>query len=333
MGLKTSTKQEKMKRQIQSIFIFLLIIITAFCLWAGKRAYISQQEQAQEKAATILKQSIQLEKKHFLGPISHRYSSSDSKALDILWEEKEGWLVQYTLTCWDPNRVRFDSIFNAELTRQNIQGKGAIYFSQSGKTVCTASDTLFKEKAVLVDRLTFRLDHNPDNLCIIEGYVKFPTGWLLAKTKAIPYILFAWILSILLSIGGYRYWIHTEKKKMTEFEKRKTESEGWIKLPNDIHFDPTRGIVKQQETSVNLTDMNRELFNAFLDAEHHFLTYEQMYHLFSPSNRTDIELSRNEKNTISSMAIRLRRQIKPITAIQILSFPNNGYQLTFKEEQ
>ena len=99
----------------------------------------------------------------------------------------------------DPNRIRFDSIFNAELTRQNIQGKGAIYFSQSGKTVCTASDTLFKEKAVLVDRLTFRLDHNPDNLCIIEGYVKFPTGWLLAKTKAIPYILFAWVLSIFLS--------------------------------------------------------------------------------------------------------------------------------------
>ena len=52
---------------------------------------------------------------------------------------------------------------------------------------------------------------------------------------------------------------------MAEFEERKTESEGWIKLPNDIHFDPTRGIVKQQEISVNLTDMNRELFNAFLD--------------------------------------------------------------------
>ena len=120
---------------------------------------------------------------------------------------------------------------------------------------------------------------------------------------------------------------------MAEFEKRKTESEGWIKLPNDIHFDPTRGIVKQQEISVNLTDMNRELFNTFLDAEQHFLTYEQMYHLFSPSNRTDIELSRNEKNTISSMAIRLRKQIKPITTIQIISFPNNGYQLTFKETQ
>ena len=88
MRLETSTKQEKMKRQIQFIFLFLLIIITAFCLWAGKRAYISQQEQAQEKAATILKQSIQLEKKYFLGPISHRYSSSDSKALDILWEEQ-----------------------------------------------------------------------------------------------------------------------------------------------------------------------------------------------------------------------------------------------------
>ena len=65
MRLETSTKQEKMKRQIQFIFLFLLIIITAFCLWAGKRAYISQQEQAQEKAATILKQSIQIEKKHF----------------------------------------------------------------------------------------------------------------------------------------------------------------------------------------------------------------------------------------------------------------------------
>ncbi|MBR5296431.1 MAG: hypothetical protein IKU29_01010 [Parabacteroides sp.] len=323
-----------MKRQIQSIFIFLLIIITAFCLWAGKRAYISQQEQAQEKAATILKQSIQLERDKYIGnTVYSHYNPSESKSPDISWIEKEAWVYQRSLSNKDPNRVHLDSIFNAELQRQNIQGKGAIYFSQSGKTVCTASDTLFKEKAVLVDRLTFRLDHNPDNLCIIEGYVKFPTGWLLAKTKAIPYILFAWVLSIFLSIGGYRYWIHTEKKKMTELEKRKTESEGWIKLPNDIHFDPTRGIVKQQETSVNLTDMNRELFNAFLDAEHHFLTYEQMYHLFSPSNRTDIELSRNEKNTISSMAIRLRRQIKPITAIQILSFPNNGYQLTFKETQ
>ena len=150
MRLKTSTKQEKMKRQIQFIFIFLLIIITAFCLWAGKRAYISQQEQAQEKAATILKQSIQLERDKYIGnTVYSHYNPSESKSPNISWIEKEAWVYQRSLSNKDPNRIRFDSIFNAELTRQNIQGKGAIYFSQSGKTVCTASDTLFKEKAVL----------------------------------------------------------------------------------------------------------------------------------------------------------------------------------------
>ena len=104
----------------------------------------------------------------------------------------------------------------------------------------------------------------------------------------------------------------------------------WIKLPNGIRFDKTHGKVKYSGGIIDLTDMNRTVFAAFIESENNLLSYMRIRMLFLKVKHEKI--SREERAAISATIIRLRKQLEAISSIEILSIRGIGYQLVIKKE-
>lgn len=362
----------------------LLLLVTVFCIRMVVNAYVVQKELEVAKVAGLFTQSLQIEMdKYKLSNVYLHYDSTKSDSPDISLEEKKAWLHQWSLSNRDPNRVSLDSIFNAELVRQGIKGEGAIYFMRDGKTICTAADSLFKENALMVKRMNYRLNHKPGSEMFLEGYVKFSFWGLFFQIPSILMYLIGWSLLIVGIYGGYKYWQKEQqqrevKERQQKFEddlrRKKEEEEGkkreeekkrleekirrleeenkrkqdfstviekekplessifieWIKLPNGIRFDKTHGKVKYSGGIIDLTDMNRTVFAAFIESENNLLSYMRIRMLFLKVKHEKI--SREERAAISATIIRLRKQLEAISSIEILSIRGIGYQLVIKKE-
>ena len=124
--------------KVYTLEICLVILI----LFYGKYFLKQEQNLLVQTISSIFIKTIQTEKALFAQIVYNHYENSSSSN-KIPKEEKENWCIQRYFIKKDPNRTHLDSIFNAELTKEGILGKGVIYCTYRNKETCSSPDTLF----------------------------------------------------------------------------------------------------------------------------------------------------------------------------------------------
>ena len=189
----------------------------------GYVTYQAQQSRIVTESTAVFTRSIEMEKTMFLPqPIQSYYDPKLSPTPDIPREEKEAWICQQVLLKRDPNRFQLDSIFNAELQKSGIAGKGYISYTSEGHTVYGTSEQSEVGKAIPLPPLVYRLSHKKEQAIRLQGYVVLPWGSLLWHSS-FPLWSLLWLLVTTGGWAGYRYWakrnpnIRIQKKNYGQF--------------------------------------------------------------------------------------------------------------------
>jgi hypothetical protein len=320
-------------------------------LGIGYVAYQAQQSRIVTDSTTVFTRSIEIEKTMFLPqPIQSFYDPKLSPTPDIQREEKEMWIDQNILYKENPNRSRLDSIFNAELQKSGIAGKGYISYTSEGHTVYGTSEQSEVGKAIPLPPLVYRLSHKKEQAIRLQGYVALPWSSLLWHSS-FPLWSLLWLLVTTGGWAGYRYWakrnpnirirkillpkevireeivVVEEEKIVPVVQKRVLE---WVELPHELFFNRVTGVLRYQEESLKLTSEFGKVFMEFMEAEDYCLTYEQLYKIKSGSDSSRENLSFTEKDTLSNTVRQLRKKLEFFPFLTIENLRGIGYRLVIK---
>lgn len=317
----------------------------------GYMTYQAKLTQMVTEVTAVFARSIEIEKTMFLPqPIQSFYDPKLSPTPDIQREEKEVWIEQHILYKENPNRSRLDSIFNAELQKSGIAGKGYISYTSEGHTVYGTSEQSEVEKAIPLPPLVYRLSHKKEQAIRLQGYVVLPWGSLLWHSSFLLWSLF-WLLVTAGGWAGYRYWakrnpnirirkillpkeVIREKIVVVEEEKivpivQKHMLE-WLELPHELYFNKVTGVLKYQEKEIKLTLELTKVFMGFMEAEDYCLTYEQLSQIKFGSDSSKNDLSHTDKDTLSTTVRLLRKKLQIFSFIDIENLRGTGYRILFR---
>lgn len=317
----------------------------------GYMTYQAKLTQMVTEVTAVFARSIEIEKTMFLPqPIQSFYDPKLSPTPDIQREEKEVWIEQHILYKENPNRSRLDSIFNAELQKSGIAGKGYISYTSEGHTVYGTSEQSEVEKAIPLPPLVYRLSHKKEQAIRLQGYVELPWDSLLWHSSFPLWSLF-WLLVTAGGWAGYRYWakrnpnirirkillpkeVIREKIVVVEEEKivpivQKHMLE-WLELPHELYFNKVTGVLKYQEKEIKLTLELTKVFMGFMEAEDYCLTYEQLSQIKFGSDSSKNDLSHTDKDTLSTTVRLLRKKLQIFSFIDIENLRGTGYRILFR---
>ena len=173
-----------------------IVGITFSFLYIMKSAYLKQERVINSRINFLFKQSVQIEKKKYIIYFKS-YFNSKFTSNKISGRDKQECCYQYHFIKKDPNRTHLDSIFNAELTKEGILGKGVIYCTYRNKETCSSPDTLFKKNAIPLEPIVFRINEKEENNIILQAYVQISFWGILFQTTEMYFLFFIWILLII----------------------------------------------------------------------------------------------------------------------------------------
>ena len=320
-------------------------------LGIGYVAYQAQQSRIVTDSTTVFTRSIEIEKTMFLPqPIQSFYDPKLSPTPDIQREEKEMWIDQHILYKENPNRSRLDSIFNAELQKSGIAGKGYISYTSEGHTVYGTSEQSEVGEAIPLPPLVYRLSHKKEQAIRLQGYVVLPWGSLLWHSS-FPLWSLLWLLVTTGGWAGYRYWakrnpnirirkillpkeiireeivVVEEEKIVPVVQKHMLE---WLELPHELYFNKVTGVLKYQEKEIKLTLELSKVFMGFMEAEDYCLTYEQLSQIKFGSDSSKNYLSHTDKDTLSTTVRLLRKKLQIFSFMDIENLRGTGYRILFR---
>ena len=317
----------------------------------GYVTYQAQQSRIVTESTAVFTRSIEMEKTMFLPqPIQSYYDPKLSPTPDIPREEKEAWICQQVLLKRDPNRFQLDSIFNAELQKSGIAGKGYISYTSEGHTVYGTSEQSEVGKAIPLPPLVYRLSHKKEQAIRLQGYVALPWSSLLWHSS-FPLWSLLWLLVTAGGWAGYRYWtkknpnirirkillpkevireeivVVEEEKIVPVVQKHMLE---WLELPHELYFNKITGILKYQEEEIKLTLELSKIFMGFMEAEDYCLTYEQLSQIKFGSDSSKNYLSHTDKDTLSTTVRLLRKKLQIFSFMDIENLRGTGYRILFR---
>ncbi len=317
----------------------------------GYMTYQAKLTQMVTEVTAVFARSIEIEKTMFLPqPIQSFYDPKLSPTPDIQREEKEMWIEQHILYKENPNRSRLDSIFNAELQKSGIAGKGYISYTSEGHTVYGTSEQSEVEKAIPLPPLVYWLSHKKEQAIRLQGYVELPWDSLLWHSSFPLWSLF-WLLVTAGGWAGYRYWakknpnirirkillpkevireeivVVEEEKIVPVVQKHMLE---WLELPHELYFNKVTGVLKYQEKEIKLILELTKVFMGFMEAEDYCLTYEQLSQIKFGSDSSKNDLSHTDKDTLSTTVRLLRKKLQIFSFIDIENLRGTGYRILFR---
>ena len=178
------------------LFLQLLSLILIFFYLEGC-LFSNQRKIKILSSFSTFSNSIQIEKRLSTQITKGYYNPALSPNKNITRKEKEEWIWQHHFIRKDPNRTHLDSIFNAELTKEGILGKGVIYCSYRNKETCSSPDTLFKKNAIPLEPIVFRINEKEENNIILQAYVQISFWGILFLTTEVYFLFFIWIFLII----------------------------------------------------------------------------------------------------------------------------------------
>ena len=260
------------------------------------------------------------------------------------------WIDQHILYKENPNRSRLDSIFNAELQKSGIAGKGYISYTSEGHTVYGTSEQSEVGEAIPLPPLVYRLSHKKEQAIRLQGYVVLPWGSLLWHSS-FPLWSLLWLLVTTGGWAGYRYWakrypnirirkillpkeiireeivVVEEEKIVPVVQKHMLE---WLELPHELYFNKVTGVLKYQEKEIKLTLELSKVFMGFMEAEDYCLTYEQLSQIKFGSDSSKNYLSHTDKDTLSTTVRLLRKKLQIFSFMDIENLRGTGYRILFR---
>lgn len=103
----------------------------------------------------------------------------------------------------------------------------------------------------------------------------------------------------------------------------------WIAQPSGFFFAEKQGMLRNNEgMEIQLKNSSLRLFLAFINAEDHKLSYEDIcINVLARSIRNGADLS--DRESVSTTIYRLKKCLKPFPSIQINSLRDFGYQMIY----
>ena len=118
------------------------------------------------------------------------------------------------------------------------------------------------------------------------------------------------------------------------YKKRKRENTGesvsYLRLREDLFFDELNGVLKSGEQILQLKNLERKYFCAFLQAEDHVLSFKYLLTNIH-EYKSIVGLQYEDKKRVYQEINVLRKILNPF-GIEIDSIPNVGYCLVIKDK-
>lgn len=328
---------ENIEMKLRRRVLFACLGLTFFFLiWVGSVAFY-EKENRQSKAFTLFTEAMQKEK---VLQIRFKFEINDSinSPNNIPKVEKSAWAEQYYLFYKDKTRHLLDSLFRVELLANNLRGKSAIRLINGKQFIMTSSDSSFYQQAMALKPIVYRKDYNPDNNITLQGCVAYSVLDGLPRNPIIISMSCLWLLFIGVLVVYYfrskkKIMIDGQKVELTAEKKEKVFPAEWLKLLDELYFDPTFGdLYYKNEVRVRLKDNSLRLFNSFVNAKDLKLTYEVIcVDVLGRSVKNGID--KLDKSVVSASIRNLRDVLSTIPFIQIEAIRGVGYQLHIKPSE
>lgn len=293
----------------------------------GLHGFRQYRQEAKEHAFQAFQKAVQKEYDF----IDFVYGAYDSRLSpnDISKRDKDEWCNQAFLIETDPERLRLDSLFRAEVAEQNFPVWTAIRCTYGDRIIqtCTTEDL---QQAVALPEIYFQKDYSPEQAITLQAYIRMPLGVLLNR----PYL---YILSVVWLVGCMMWVLH--RKRVYPVTQVSASSESMscqeelqlIPVWRDICFCELTGILKNKIHETRLKPQQAAYFKLLLQSPDHIVTFTQIGQQIYHHNHTDFA-DESDKQRIAQAIARLRKDLEPFS-LEVKSLYNIGYQLIRKETE
>jgi hypothetical protein len=191
----------------------------------------------------------------------------DSSFNALTHEEKWHIAEQYYIQKKNPiDVVTLDSLFRVELAQRALPVQTAVICITKDSVYRSRPDTAFYASAIATDEIPVKLTETT-----LRAYVCVPFGYWLNENR---YVYFSVLLLWVLIAGLFTGYVKRKKNAIIPMET--VEEEPLPEIASEIHFDEKRGMLSCEQTVVELTEIQLELFCSLLNAPKHFLSYAEM---------------------------------------------------------
>ena len=289
--------------------------ITVLLLGFGVFSFMNDRKVMRITAKDAFQEAIMREKKLYIDSFFFNYDESRSSD-NISGAEKLEWAHQAVLTMDDSCRYRLDSLFRLELEAKQVPVLWSAVCCLRGKDTLSVSPKSRLQEKFLLDECVYRKNTVEANHITLRAYMQLSIAALLNQWYA--YLFLVWLIGLAVF---YKY----EKWK----QKNTGESDNYLRLREDLFFDELNGVLKSGEQILQLKNLEKKYFCAFLQAEEHVLSFEYLLTYIHDYKNIEVLQYEDKKRVYQEMNV-LRKMLKDF-GIEISSVPGTGYRMELGE--